>query len=180
MDITHFNSKPFLTIVDCSSRYAIWKQLPSETSHSIVEALREVFATFGPPEKMLSDNGLNLTGQHMAVLLSDWQVVHDTSCAYRPQGNGICERNHRTIKRMATRSGRYILEMLLWYNATTHDTTGKAPYEVVFSPRGRLPFVRDFREELRALFIYLCSNSGKSVWPDIWIDQDTLGNNPMF
>jgi len=44
-------------------------------------------------------------------------------CAHRPSGNGIVERNHRTVKRMAARSGKDVLDMVYWYNMAPKDGT---------------------------------------------------------
>ena len=34
------------------------------------------------------------------------------------RGNGVVERNHGTIKRMAARSNNSVLDMVHWYNTT--------------------------------------------------------------
>ncbi len=39
-------------------------------------------------------------------------------CAYRPNCNGIVERNHRTIKRTVARAGIRPEEAVYWYNTT--------------------------------------------------------------
>ena len=60
------------------------------------------------------------------------------SCAYRPTGNGIVERHHRTIKRMCARTGKPPAEMLLWYNNSPNDRD-VVPSESVLSYSCRYP-----------------------------------------
>ena len=52
----------------------------------------------------------------MRELLEKWNVRRLYRAAYRPQGNGIVERHHRTIKRVAERSGISPIEAVFWYN----------------------------------------------------------------
>ena len=59
-------------------------------------------------------------------------------CAYRPNGNGIVERNHRTVKRTAARAGITPEKAAYWYNATSMDS-GSRPCDLVFRHAWRLP-----------------------------------------
>lgn len=59
-----------------------------------------------------------------------------------PSDNGIADRNHRTIKRMAARSGKSVEEMAYWYysqSPTVHDVV---PDDKVYSYSTRLPSQR--------------------------------------
>lgn len=42
-------------------------------------------------------------------------------CAYPPLGNGIVERSHRSIKRIATRKQCTVEEAVYWYNVMLKD-----------------------------------------------------------
>ena len=64
------------------------------------------------------DNGLGFRFAIMKTLLDKWQIQGIYRCTYRPSGNGVVERNHRTIKRMASRSNSNVLDMVYWYNTT--------------------------------------------------------------
>ena len=44
-------------------------------------------------------------------------------CAHVPSGNGISERNHRSIKRIAARAKCSVPEAVYWYNVTPRDDT---------------------------------------------------------
>ena len=98
-DITHMKNQAYLTIIDSGSGFNIWRALHSENSNEVRDSLRQLFCEFGPPESLLTDNGTNFRGRPLKELLQKWEVTHEFSCAYRPQGNGVIERAHRTIKR---------------------------------------------------------------------------------
>ena len=72
----------------------------------------------GPPAEILMDNGLGFRSATMKTLLDKWQIQGIYRCVYRLSGNGVVERNHRTIKRMASRSNNNVLDMVYWYNTT--------------------------------------------------------------
>ncbi|CAE1314374.1 unnamed protein product [Acanthosepion pharaonis] len=58
-------------------------------------------------------------------------------CAHVPSGNGIIERSHRTIKRIATRTRCSVLEALYWHNVTPKDnkTDPTAPANATYTYR---------------------------------------------
>ena len=121
-DLTHYNGSCYLTLVDCGpSRFAVWRKVSGEDAVSIVKEVDQLFRERGPPEELLMDNGASFRSQIMRTLLSKWQVRPVYRAAYRPAGNGIVERNHRTIKRMAARTSGDPLTMVYWYNSTPKD-----------------------------------------------------------
>ena len=56
-----------------------------------------------------------------------WKISLTFRCAYKPSGNGIVERNHRTIKRMSARCGKSIDYCVFWYNIVPHGSKGIIP-----------------------------------------------------
>lgn len=144
-DITHVGKTVYLTMVDSASKFCIWRKLNNASMNEVSDQIESVFSEFGAPRQFLSDNGTNFRNIKVSELCKNWDVQQDFTCAYRPQGNGICERSHRTIKTMRARSGRSISECLLWYNGTK-GKAGRSPYSLMFHARSRLPGVRDYRE----------------------------------
>jgi transposase InsO family protein/predicted aspartyl protease len=124
VDVTHYNGRLYLTAVDCGpSRFAVWRQIRTEDAESISIEIEQTFREQGPPVELLMDNGAAFRSQKFRNLLRKWQVKAVYRCAYRPSGNGIVERNHRTIKRMASRTNSDPLDMVFYYNATPKDGT---------------------------------------------------------
>lgn len=144
-DITYVSRQPYLTVVDCASRFNIWRRLAGESATSVTAALESIFSEFGPPRVLLFDNSPTFLSAIVARFLSKWAVIPMQCCAYRHQGNGIVERAHRTIKRMVERSEKCVSEMVFWYNATTNSVTGEAPFVSVFGSVPKLPTVTDSR-----------------------------------
>lgn len=141
IDVTHFESERFLTVIDCGpSRFSIWRKVTSEASQVLTAELDQIFKEFGPPSEILLDNSTSFRSSDFKELCSFWKINLLYRCAYRPSGNGIVERNHRTIKRMSARSGKNILSMVRMYNLAP-TSSGKAPSEHLFQRRWRYPLM---------------------------------------
>jgi hypothetical protein len=116
-DVTHYNAKRYLTLVDC----AIWRLIKDESGEEITRVFEEIFAERGPPNEILLDKFTSFHSSQLKQACTKWNVKILFRCAYRPSGNGVVERNHRTIKRMAARTGGRISEMVSWYNFTPKE-----------------------------------------------------------
>ena len=122
IDITHYGTYKYITVIDCGpSRFCIWRRIPSETKEQVVTILLEIFAERGPPQELLMDNSATFRSEQVEQVCEKWGVSRVFRCVNRPSGNGIVERNHRTIKRMAARSKGSIQEMVYWYNLTPKE-----------------------------------------------------------
>ena len=140
-DVTHFGQDRFLTMVDCGpSRFAIWRKLSSENASTVAAVFEQVFRERGPPTELLLDNSATFRSEVLTDLCKCWAVRRSFRCAYRPSGNGIVERNHRTIKSLAARSGKSPLDVLFWYNCAPLDD-GTVPAAALHTYRWRNPDV---------------------------------------
>ncbi|XP_065675760.1 uncharacterized protein LOC136091968 [Hydra vulgaris] len=137
IDITHYKSEIYLSIIDCGkrSKFAIWRRLQNEKETTVCFHLEEIFRERGPPWQVLLDNSKTFRSKLVGELCADWGVSILFRCAYRPSGNGIVERHHRTIKRMAARSGKDPLKMVYWYNIAPRKNGEETslPYKAIFS-----------------------------------------------
>ena len=89
-----------LSIIDCFSKYLILVPLWDHTAPSVSKALYErVIGYFGCPRRILSDRGTEFKRKIWDELMN-LLGVHVLTSTYYPQGNGIVERNHRTIHNM--------------------------------------------------------------------------------
>jgi len=66
------------------------------TSSSTVMVLREYFATWGIPAKLVSDNGLSLCSVEFETFLKNNGVFHIKTALYNPLSNGAAENLVRT------------------------------------------------------------------------------------
>jgi len=123
-DTTSYKGQKYLSLVDSGpSRFTIWREIQEETAEEIAAHLEQIFSEHGPPREILFDNGASFRSQKVAAVLRKWEVDPIYRCAYRPCGNAIVERNHRTIKRMAARSEGSIQDMIWHYNASPREDT---------------------------------------------------------
>ena len=141
MDITHYSGKPFLTLIDCGpTRFAVWRQMTRQDSANVVRQLSSVFYERGAPEEILTDNDAAFCSQQVRQLLEEWGVRLRLRCAHVPSGNGIVERSHRSIKRIAARKQCTITEATYWYNITPKDgeSPATAPANAIHTYRVRV------------------------------------------
>lgn len=126
------------------SRFAIWKSIANESIPEVSKTIVGIFRERGPPEQLLVDNSATFKSHRFVSVCKDWNVSVIYRAAYRPSGNGIVERNHRTIKRMAARTGRDPLEMVFWYNYAPLVGTdaGVSPHAALHTYSVRCPLER--------------------------------------
>ena len=169
VDVTHYGLQKYLTMVDCGpSRFAIWRIIRSEAETEVVSVLRQVFSQFGPPAEMLCDNGRSFTSKLMRDFCEFWAVRLAFRCAYKPSGNGIVERNHRTIKRMSARSGRSVEYCVYWYNVTPHCDQRIIPSRKLISYKWRNPFL-ERSNGMRTVDDHELTGSEFDVGDEVWV-----------
>lgn len=101
---TYNGKRFFVTIVDDYSRYT-WLFLLASKADTIVvlrKFLTQVKNVFSTTVKTLrTDNGCEFLSHDFQSMLGELGIVHQTTCVYTPQQNGVAERKHRTILNMA-------------------------------------------------------------------------------
>ena len=60
---------------------------------------RDIIASYGAPEVIITDNGSNLNNKVMDYSLNEFHIRHLNSLPYRPQMNGAIEVANKNIKR---------------------------------------------------------------------------------
>ena len=141
IDFADFDKKQYLIVVDSHSKWLEVKEMSSTTSYQTIKVLRQIFASYGFPEVLVSDNGPQLVSQEMEQFLKSNGVKHILSPPYHPASNGAAERSVQTVKLalkkylLATVStsidlDRALQNFLLHYRNTPQGTTGRAPSEL--------------------------------------------------
>ena len=93
----------------------------------MASVLKQVLSQFGPPIEILCDNAESFRSNLMQEFSKLWKLSLTFRCAYKLSGNGIVERNHRTIKRMSVRRGKSSDYCVFWYSISPHGSTGIIP-----------------------------------------------------
>ncbi|XP_045124573.1 uncharacterized protein LOC123512301 [Portunus trituberculatus] len=105
---------------------------------TVVSHLEQVFCERGAPVELLCDNDTVFRGRRFAAFAARWGVSLRFRGAYAPSGNGIVERNHRTVKVIAARKGCSVAEAVHLYNVTPRDeTVASAPVSGIYRYRVR-------------------------------------------
>ena len=150
-DVTHVGTEKYVTVVDCGpSRYAVWQRVSHEDDTEVAACLQKVFALYGAPRELLMDNGRAFRSKKVKALCDRWAVSQLFRAAYKPRGNGIVERNHRTVKRMKARRGGTVEAAVQVYNRTPRGPWNAMPAEVMFGRPVTNPVVRKARVSMDA------------------------------
>ena len=132
-----FLGKTFLVTVDAHSKWPEVAIMSSTTTESTIEVLRSLFARFGLPEQLVSDNGPQFTSEQFQHFLKSNGVKHIRSAPYHPSSNGLAERFVQTLKRSlkaTEKEGKSIQhrlsQFLFEYRVTPHATTNTPPSQL--------------------------------------------------
>ncbi|EYC22303.1 hypothetical protein Y032_0017g3273 [Ancylostoma ceylanicum] len=93
------NGKMFLVIVDAYSKWPEIIEMTSTTSAATIRQLTRLFAQFGNPTTLVSDNGSQFASKEFAEFCSTNGITHVRSPPFHPQSNGQAERFVDTFKR---------------------------------------------------------------------------------
>ena len=137
-DLCELNNRTLLVICDYYSNYIEVARLTSVTSRSIIKELKAVFARYGIPDVLMTDNGPQFASAEFAVFAKTWMFKHATSSPYHPQSNGKAENAVKTVKRLFTKcqeSGQSeFLALLDWRNTPT-EGVGTSPAQRLMGRR---------------------------------------------
>ncbi|XP_071491788.1 uncharacterized protein [Diadema antillarum] len=142
-----------LTLVDYATRYPEAVPLRNIDTSSVAEALLSIYSRVGFPKEMFTDRGSQFTSDVMREVSRLLSIRHVTTTPYHPQCNGLVEKFNGTLKRMLNKMceerptdwDRYIDALLFAYRETPQDSTGFAPFELLYGRvvRGPLMIVKE-------------------------------------
>ena len=112
--------------------------MPQTSTTRTITVLRQLFATHGIPEQIVTDNGPQFTSADFTNFVKSNGIQHSLSSPYHPASNGEAERFVRTFKE-AMKTCRNdgltlahrINNFLLTYQTTPHTTTGTPPCKLL-------------------------------------------------
>ena len=139
-DLCDLDGHTLLVISDYYSNYIEVARTTSITSRSIIRELKAVFARFGIPQVLVTDNGAQFSSAEFAVFARTWGFDHVTSSPRYPQSNGKAENAVKTIKRLFKKckdagQSEY-LALLDWRNTPT-EGIGTSPAQRLMGRRSR-------------------------------------------
>ena len=129
MDICEVKNKNYLIQVDYYSRWIDIAPLTSTTSSAVILEMKKLFANFGVPETVVSDNAAQFTSYEYRQFSEDWNFEIKHSSPKYPQSNGEAERAVHTAKDFI-KQGDYLLALLAYRN-TPLSFLGASPAELL-------------------------------------------------
>ena len=129
-----FQGSMFLVAVDAHSKWPEVEIMPTTTSAKTNEVLRKMFAAYGLPEQIVTDNGPQFISDEFTLFTRQNGIKHFRSSPYHPATNGLAERFVQSMK-TALKAGasdggtlpQRLSSFLLTYRSSPHATTGVCP-----------------------------------------------------
>ncbi|XP_062516177.1 uncharacterized protein K02A2.6-like [Corticium candelabrum] len=152
-----FMGKMSLLLVDAYSKWLEVIPMTTTSAASTIDALRSIFARFGIPHQLVSDNGPQCVSAEFNHFMEMNGIKHIRSAPYHLASNGQVERAVQTMKKtlrvMQQEEGsltRKLSRFLLSYRSTAHSTNGETPSDLFLGRklRTRLEFLKPSVQEV--------------------------------
>ena len=122
-DLFYFDNRTFLVMVDYYSNYIEICKLQSQTTICVIKEMQGVFARYGVPDQLMTDNGPQFSNAEFSSFAKKWAFQHITSSPHYPRSNGKAENAVRTVKKLFSKcklSGESeFMALLNWRNTPT-------------------------------------------------------------
>ncbi|RXN36190.1 Transposon Ty3-G Gag-Pol poly [Labeo rohita] len=136
-DICEVGKRNYLVVVDYFSRFIDIAYLPDMSGKTVTLRLSNMFARWGCPDTLVTDNGPQFSGQHFQNFAKAYGFRHVTTSPYFPQSNGEAERAVRTAKHILKQEDPFLA--LLAYRVTPIQATGYSPAQLMLGRQLRTP-----------------------------------------
>ena len=162
-----------LIVVDAKTKWLEVIPVPSTSSFATITVLRSLFAHFGVPKSLVSDNGSGFISDEFDDFLAKNGISKVLTPPYHPNSNGLAERAVRTTKAALKKitNGSFeerLARFLFNYRNTPHASTGVSPAFSMFgrSLRTRLDLLKEplQSEEVGEKSKLSKFNVGEAVW----------------
>ena len=91
-------------MVDLFSHFPVIRQLSGENTKTLLKAIqKKIFADFGIPEVIISDNGLCYKSHEFKEFCNKFDINQVNGAAYNHQANAIAERCIQAVKHLMSK-----------------------------------------------------------------------------
>uniref|UniRef100_A0A3Q1EIG7 Gypsy retrotransposon integrase-like protein 1 n=1 Tax=Acanthochromis polyacanthus TaxID=80966 RepID=A0A3Q1EIG7_9TELE len=133
IDLCDYNKHTYLVVSDYFSRFIEILHMPTTTASQVVLKLKTLFARYGCPDEVVSDNGPQFACAEFQDFARNFDFQHITSSPHNPQANGHAERGVQIAKRILAQKDPLLA--LMCYRSTPCATTGVSPAELLMGRR---------------------------------------------
>lgn len=137
-----------LVVTDHFTKYAQAYPTRDQKAETVAKVLwADVIQHYGFPQRIHADQGRNFESKLIAEICKVAGIKKSRTTPYHPQGNGQTERfNHTLLSMLGTLEEQqkknwkeHVSSMTHAYNSTKHETTGYAPFYLMFGRHANLP-----------------------------------------
>lgn len=139
-----FEGFMWLIAIDAYTKWLDVIKMKTTSASATIGKLRELFARYGLPRIIVSDNGPQFVAEEFQVFCKANSVRHVTGVPYHPKTNGLAERAVRTFKERMLASkvttpdvNLRLQKFLISYRNTPQKSTGRPPAELLMGRRLR-------------------------------------------
>jgi hypothetical protein len=112
--------------------------MKTTTASTVVTLCRDIFARFGMPQFLVSDNGPQFTSEEFEAFCYNNGISHRLVAIYHPKSNGQAEVAVKHFKRSMKKISRSdsslaLVRFLFAHRTTPHTSTGQTPAFLMFN-----------------------------------------------
>ena len=134
-DLCDLRGRTLLVVSDYFSNFIEVENTHKVTTNGVSKALKAMFARYGVPDELVTDNGPQFASAEFVKFARVWGFKHVTSSPYYPQSNGRAENAVKTVKRLFTKcheAGQSEYRALLDWRNTPSEGIGTSPAQRFF------------------------------------------------
>ncbi|KAE8708450.1 high mobility group B protein 6-like [Hibiscus syriacus] len=136
-----------LVAIDYFTKWVEVASYANVTQSTICKFLKkEIICRYGLPERIISDNALNLNNKMMDLVCKQFKIKIHNSTTYRPKMNGAVEAANKNIKRLIENMTETYKDWheklpfaLFAYRTSVRTSTGATPFSLVYEMEAVLP-----------------------------------------
>lgn len=137
--------KMYFIVLDAFSKWVEVFAMSSTNSFNTIAVLRQLFARFGLPDMLVSDNGTQLVSDEFKFFLKMNGIIHKTSTPGHPATNGAAENAVKSFKSAMSKAitnarlkndkiemNTFVQRYLFDYRISKHCATEESPAKLMY------------------------------------------------